>query len=72
MDNTDNTTLTDGVQVEVKGPGKQWKWRDAYLQEQEENRVRSESGDEDIEVKGPGPEWETDSEGVYINRDEDE
>jgi hypothetical protein len=70
MDNTDNATLADGVEVEVKGPGKQWKWRDAYLRKQE---AQAASGEEvDYEIKGPGPEWETDSEGVYVNRDEDE
>ena len=72
MDNNDSASLTDGIEVEVKGPGKQWRWRDEYLRKQELERAEN-SDDETVgEVKGPGPEWETNSEGVYINRDDDE
>jgi len=64
---TNPTGVTDSLEVEVKGPGKQWAWRD----EQEEAR-RAAQGEEYEDLKGPGPEWETNEEGEYINREDDE
>lgn len=65
----DDTALTDSILVEVKGPGKQWAWRDRHFEMQAELEAKDV---EEVDYKGPGPEWDTNEEGVYINRDEDE
>jgi hypothetical protein len=64
---TDKTGISDSIEVKVKGPGKQWAWRDKLVAEQE-----AEEAEALKDRKGPGPEWDTNEEGVYINRDEDE
>jgi len=71
MDTNDKAQISDSVEVEVKGPGKQWKWRDQVLLEEEAARAEGVEAI-DYEVKGPGPEWETNEKGEFINRDEDE